>query len=161
MKKALLPLLIFLIVHSFSVNAEPLQKNEQNIAINGYDVVSYFREKLAVLGNNKITAEYNGNTWQFRDSTNLETFLQNPEKFVPQYGGYCAYGTKFGLLYESDPRVFSIIDKKLYLTLDTAARKKWESQSENNILKADKKWEKIRHKKDPKVRKREIEVVSN
>lgn len=154
-------LIIFaLLVHCTSVISEPILKSEENIALNGYDAVSYFREKLAVKGDETIKTEYSNSTWYFRDSSNLKTFLKNPSRFVPQYGGFCAFGTRYGMLIESDPQVFAIVNRKLYFNLDTGVRNKWRRDLVENIEKADKKWEKLKLKDDPKIKKREIELAS-
>lgn len=152
---------LLLIVHSFAAFGEHLMKDENNTALNGYDAVSYYREKLAVKGDETINAKFLNSTWFFRDSSNLKTFLKNPAKFVPQYGGYCAYGTRFGVLVESDPKVFALIDRKLYFITDTGSRKKWRDDLSENIERADKKWGKIKLKKYPKIQKREIELASD
>lgn len=147
-------------VHLSGVLAEPLLKDINNIALNGYDAVSYFREKLAIKGETSIYVKQFGAIWCFRDSSNLKTFNEKPEHFIPEYGGFCSYGTKNGELIESDPQVFSIIENKLYFITDIEIRKKWRDDLSNNIEKANKKWEKIKIKKDPKIKKREIELAS-
>lgn len=162
MKNNLNLLIVFtILVHCFSAIADPIMKDEKNIALHGYDAVSYFREKLAVEGNENISTVYSNIKWLFRDSSNLKTFLKNPEKFVPQYGGFCAYGARYGMLIESDPQVFALVNRKLYFSLDSGVRKKWRKDLAINIEKADKKWEKIKDKRDPKIHKREIELASD
>lgn len=154
--------MIFLVilVHLSSALAEPLLKDINNIALNGYDAVSYFREKLAIKGETNIYTKKFGAIWCFRDSANLKTFNKNSQKFIPEYGGFCSYGTRNGELIESDPQVFSIVDDKLYFTVNTSIRKKWKNNLFENVKKADKKWEKIRIKKDAKIKKLEIELAS-
>lgn len=149
-----------LVICIWNIYGEPLLKNGNNVALNGYDAVSYYREKLAVEGNKMISTKFANAIWYFRDSSNLNTFLKNPDKFIPEYGGFCAYGTRYGMLIESDPEVFALVDKKLYFVMDTGDRKKWKKDLLENIEKADKKWEKLKVKKDPKIHKREIELAS-
>ncbi len=162
MKNNIYKFIVFaLLVHSIGVISEPIMKDDGNVALNGYDAVSYFREKLAVKGNEDIKVAYSNSFWFFRDSANLKTFLKNPSKFVPQYGGFCAFGTKYGILVESDPEIFALVDRKLYFNLDAGVRNKWRRDLVENIEKADKKWEKLKDKKDPKIKKREIELASD
>ncbi|MGI9449241.1 MAG: YHS domain-containing (seleno)protein, partial [Geminicoccaceae bacterium] len=62
-----------------------------NVAVSGYDTVAYFSEGKPVEGSHDFTADYNGATWQFSSAANRDAFLENPERFAPQYGGYCAW----------------------------------------------------------------------
>ena len=62
-----------------------------NIAINGYDPVAYFTNKAAIKGSEKHTAQWNGAIWQFSNEENKNKFSASPQKYAPQYGGYCAF----------------------------------------------------------------------
>ncbi len=95
------------------------------IAINGYDTVAYFTEKKPVKGSDAYSFKWQGGTWKFASQQNLDLFKGNPEKYAPQYGGYCAYGVAQGYLVSVEPEQFSIIDDKLYLNYDTSTQKKW------------------------------------
>lgn len=96
------------------------------IAINGYDTVAYFTEKKPVKGSDAYTYNWNGGSWKFASQANLELFKAAPEKYAPQYGGYCAYGVSKGYLVSVEPEQFSIIDSKLYLNYDAGVQKKWQ-----------------------------------
>src|SRR6185295_15819888 len=65
-------------------------------AIGGYDPVAFFTEKKPVSGNDSIAYQWNDATWHFASLENRETFKANPEKYAPQFGGYCVYGTASG-----------------------------------------------------------------
>lgn len=65
-------------------------------AINGYDAVTYFKESKPVKGKKEYTHQWNGTTWYFASQQNLNDFKKQPEKYAPQYGGYCAYGMSNG-----------------------------------------------------------------
>ena len=103
-----------------------------NLAIKGYDVVSYFTDNKATKGSKKNQVEYNGANYRFSSEANKKQFLANPEKYLPQFGGYCAYAvgaknTTAGI----DPTQFSIVDGKLYLNYNKKIQKKWlQKQSE-------------------------------
>lgn len=86
------------------------------LAIQGYDPVAYFKEGKAKEGNAKITAKYKGIIYYFKSIENKELFEHNPQKYEPQYGGWCAYAMgKDGSKVKVDPETFKIIDGKLYL----------------------------------------------
>ena len=70
---------------------------ENGLAIKGYDPVAYFNASAAQAGSPEHTVEWNGATWQFATAANKRAFAANPAKYAPQYGGYCAIGTRMGL----------------------------------------------------------------
>lgn len=94
-------------------------------AILGYDPVAYFTEGKPVKGQDGFTFEWKGARWKFASLAHLETFKANPEKYAPQYGGYCAYGVAQGTLVKIEPDQFRIIDGKLYLNYDADVQQKW------------------------------------
>lgn len=104
-----------------SENFSPVDKpaavstNVAGVAIDGYDPVAYFDQEKAVKGSLGHTCEYNNATWHFSSAENRDRFLENPEKFSPQYGGYCTYSITNDKLVVSDPESFAIRDDKLYL----------------------------------------------
>ena len=110
------------------------------LAIRGYDPVAYFTEKQPTRGNWKITATHNGATYRFASKANKEKFLADPVKFVPAYGGYCAFGTAMGFKFDGDPNVWKIIDNKLYLNLNKTVQKKWLTDVPGHIKNADRIW---------------------
>ncbi len=112
-------------------------------AISGYDPVAYFTESKAVRGSGFNVATYNGQTYLFASKENKELFQKNPEKYLPQFGGWCAYGVSIGKKFHTDPNVFAIVDGKLYLNLDKEIQEKWNADQNANIDKAHKNWIKI------------------
>lgn len=62
-----------------------------NTAISGYDPVAYFTEGKPIEGSDEFTTDYDGATWRFASQANRDTFIEDPERFAPQYGGYCAW----------------------------------------------------------------------
>lgn len=109
------------------------------IAILGYDTVAYFKENKAVQGADQFQTEWSGATWKFSNKENLEVFKASPEKYAPQYGGYCAYGVAKGSLVKIEPDQFSIVDGKLYLNYDSGVQKKWSEDKQGYIKTADQK----------------------
>lgn len=127
------------------------QKNHYNLkkgfVAEGFDVVAYFANK-AIEGNKKYTAEFDGVKFKFSSKKNLEAFKKNPKKYVPAYGGYCAYaiGAKAKKV-SIDPKTFEIRDGKIYLFYNswgTNTLTLWQEEGADNLKKkADKNWLKI------------------
>ncbi|MBT3366956.1 MAG: YHS domain protein [Nitrospina sp.] len=114
--------------------------------MSGYDPVAYFEAGKPVRGNGYHTATYNGGTYLFETKEHKEAFNANPKKYAPQFGGYCAYGVAVGKKFYSDPTVWKIINRKLYLNLDTNIQAKWNKKMKAYISKAHSNWEGIEHK---------------
>lgn len=109
-------------------------------AVKGYDTVAYFTENKAVQGSGEFQTEYKGAIWLFSSKQNLELFKANPEKYEPQYGGYCAYAVAHNKTASIEPEQFTILDGKLYLNYNTAVNKKWLKDTQNFIQQADANW---------------------
>ena len=86
-----------------------------HVAIKGYDTVAYFTERRPVKGSPKFAQEWLGATWHFANATNRDTFVTNPEKYMPQFGGYCSKAMSDGFVKSLDPKAWRIIDGKLYV----------------------------------------------
>ena len=112
-------------------------------AINGYDPVSYFTEGKPVRGNNEYTYNWNNAVWHFSTKQNQQDFMSNPEKYAPQYGGYCAFGCSEGHKAPTDPDAWTIVDNKLYLNYDTSVKALWKKDIPGHIQKANSNWPKI------------------
>src|SRR5262245_31702746 len=112
-------------------------------AVGGYDPVAYFEEGKAVPGKKEITETWKDVTWRFASEKNRDTFKADPEKYAPQYGGYCAWAVSQGYTAKGDPRAWSIVDGKLYLNYDLGVKKTWEKNPKGNIEKADTNWPKV------------------
>lgn len=81
-----------------------------------------------------------GATWQFKSQEHLDLFRADPQKFAPQYGGYCAWAVSRNRLVEIDPKAWAIADGKLYLNFSDKVQNDWESDREENIRLADENW---------------------
>jgi YHS domain-containing protein len=112
-------------------------------AINGYDTVAYFTVGKAVKGVDTLVTEWMGAKWKFSNQAHVDLFKANPEKYAPQYGGYCAYGVTQGYLVKVDPEQFSVIDGKLYLNYDADVQSKWKKDTAGYISAADNKFQSL------------------
>jgi YHS domain-containing protein len=113
-------------------------------AIKGYDPVAFFTESKAVKGTKEFTHEWNGATWHFASKKNQDLFVANPEKYAPQYGGYCAYGTADGHKAPTVTDTWTVVDSKLYFNYNQNVKVAWTKDQANLIKKADEQWPKIK-----------------
>jgi len=116
------------------------------LAIRGYDPVAYFTERKARVGSAKFTATHGAAAYRFVSQVNKQQFEKNPERYVPQYGGYCAFGVSVGAKFDGDPRLFRVVDGKLYFNLNPEIQAKWMEDIPGNITKADRNWTEIQDK---------------
>ncbi len=114
--------------------------------IGGYDPVAYFQAGQAQRGSGYYVADYKGVSYAFTSEDNMETFEANPEKYVPAYGGWCAYGVAVGKKFVADPEVWKIVNGKLYLNLDRGIQSKWNEDIPGHIKTANENWKEIRDK---------------
>jgi YHS domain-containing protein len=119
---------------------------KQGFVAEGYDVVSYFNNK-AEKGNREFTTEFDGVKFKFSSKENLEIFKKSPKKYIPQYGGYCAYalGVKAGKV-DVNPKTFEIRDGKLYLFYDSWGTNTFELWKKEGVEKLQKQANKNRLK---------------
>ncbi len=109
-------------------------------AVNGYDTVAFFTDSKPVNGSPFISAEHKGATYYFANEEHKKLFTANPEKYVPQFGGFCAYGVALGKLFPVDISTAQVRDGKLYLNLNPDILKKFNEDLGGNVTKADKNW---------------------
>jgi len=103
--------------------------DESGYALSGYDAVAFHSleqseigqpQPEAIPGKKAITTEYNGATWAFSTEENRDLFVENPEKYAPQFDGHCAYGISQGGKVPANPNLWRIIDDKLYVNINPA-----------------------------------------
>ena len=122
-----------------SLGAKPIFSDEAG-ALRGYDPVDYFNEERPVKGDPAHAYRYQGADFYFSSAENRARFIDNPEAFLPQYGGYCAYGMSRNFVVSSDPQAFTIVDGKLYLNYSLKVRNTWLKDVPGHIAKADRNW---------------------
>ncbi|MGG9960641.1 YHS domain-containing (seleno)protein [Ferruginibacter sp. SUN106] len=145
--------LISTTISSFAQDATALNKKHFNlddgIAIKGYDPVAYFIANKAVKGSKDLAVYHQGATYYFSSAGNKELFKANPSKYLPEYGGWCAYamGAK-GEKVSIDPETYKIVGGKLYLFYNkffNNTLKDWNKDEANLKKNADANWIKIFH----------------
>ena len=122
------------------------QSPAADVAIKGYDTVAYFKEGKALKGNETFTVQWHNMTWYFATKENKDLFAAGPEKYAPQYDGYCAWALTESRKAITDPEVWKIVDGKLYLNCSKSAYEKWSKDIPGNIKKADANWLKLSEK---------------
>ena len=119
------------------------QSAAADVAIKGYDTVAYFKDGKALKGNESFTFQWHNMTWYFATKENRDLFAAGPEKYAPQYDGYCAWAMTESRKAITDPEVWKIVDGKLYLNCSKSAYEKWSRDIPGNIKKADANWLKL------------------
>lgn len=107
----------------------------------GFDVVAYFTDGKPVQGSDRHTAEYGGVKWQFVSKEHRDLFAANPQRYAPQYGGFCSWGVSQGKLFDIDPvNGWKIVDGKLYLNFNADINATFAKNAEGYIAKANRHW---------------------
>ena len=109
-------------------------------AVSGYDVVAYFAG-APTPGSTDFTAVHDGATFRFASAASRDAFIAAPDRYAPQFGGYCAWAASQGRLAGPDPTIFHIVAGKLYLNCSKDADAKWLADVPGNIAKAEALWE--------------------
>ncbi len=113
------------------------------VAIDGYDPVAYFTDAKPMEGSKDFSFDWKGATWRFASAGHRDLFAKDPEKYAPQYGGYCAYAVAKNSTADIDPDAWTIRDGKLYLNYDKKIQAKWLANVDDFIVKADANWPKM------------------
>ncbi len=123
-----------------------INASNTGLAMQGYDPVAYFTQGEATEGSYKITSVYNDATYRFASEVHKAAFEADPETYLPQYGGYCAFGASVGYKFDGDPDHWKIVDGELFLNLSSDIQERWEKDIPGNIKKADVNWTEIVNK---------------
>jgi uncharacterized membrane protein len=114
----------------------------EGIALGGNDAVSYFTGTPAK-GSDEFSTDWKGAKWKFVSAANRDAFTASPEKYAPQYGGYCAYAVSKGTTAPGDPNAWTVVDGKLYVNFSPAVKEKWSQNIPGNISLANGNWPKV------------------
>src|SRR5580658_2115323 len=113
---------------------------ESKVAVSGYDPVAFFTDSKPVNGSPFISENYKGATSFFADGEHKSRFTANPDKYCPQYGGFCAYGVGLNKLFPVDIDTWQVRNGKLYLNLNKSVLKKFNADFDGNVAKAEINW---------------------
>lgn len=126
--------------------AQAVNADQDHLALYGYDAVAYQAENAARKGSAEYTVTYEGNIYRFATAAHRDTFKASPVKYLPAYGGYCAYGVSRGYKVKVDPEAFRIVDGTLYLNYDKGVQKKWLADISGFIARANENWVELKDK---------------
>jgi hypothetical protein len=151
MKTYVLPFILFVLTLSAFGQIDPVNKN--GIALDGYDLVSYFKGN-ATKGNKQNSTIFNNTTYFFFTKDNQKLFEADPQRYLPQFEGYCALGVSYGKKISVDPNTFQITNGKLYLFYNGDASGKkvnsldtWNKNEQRLLKKADALWPDVQKRK--------------
>jgi len=123
---------------AFAAQAQaPIYTERDGVGAGGYDVVSYFTGGAPVRGSVEFTAQWQGASWYFSSAAHLAEFEKTPERYAPQYGGYCAWAITKGNLAPADPLVYQVVNGKLYLNFNRDIAQRWQANRAAFIEDAD------------------------
>jgi hypothetical protein len=140
------PVLLFALAAAATAPAvafDKVNESDTGVAIKGYDPVAYFIEGRAVMGSSRFSYKWQDAEWHFASAADRDLFVANPERYAPQYGGYCAYSMAAGRVAGIDPQSFKIVDGKLYLNWSNEIADKFGHDAAENIKKGDENWVKM------------------
>lgn len=115
-------------------------------AVRGYDVVAYFTQGRPVEGERKFIHKWMGTEWRFASAKHRDLFAENPEKYAPQYGGWCAWAVSQGYTVSVAPEAWRIVDGKLYLNYSKSVQAQWNQNISGHVAKGDRNRPKIKTK---------------
>lgn len=110
------------------------------VAVRGHDPVAYFKDGKPVKGSAEHRFEHKGSMFHFASKANRDAFAAEPERYAPQYGGFCAFGMSGGYKAAIDPAAFTVREGKLYLNYNREVQKQWSADIPGHVNKADRNW---------------------
>ena len=127
-------------------STSPINVDAQGLALRGYDPVAYFESGKPTRGVENLSASYGGARYLFASESHRKLFLENPSKYIPQYGGFCAVGTSFGEKVDVDPETGKIVKGKLYLNNGPKALEIFNHDTRSTISRANHNWPTVKDK---------------
>jgi len=134
-------ILLAALAHGLARAGSPMvNADDQGHAIRGYDAVAYFTDGAPREGSPQYTYDWMGATWLFATAEHRDAFAADPERYAPQFGGYCAYAVAMGHPAQADPKIWAIVEDKLYLNLAPGVQEKWQADRSALIASARNNW---------------------
>lgn len=118
--------------------------NGKALALKGYDVMAYFTDNAPVAGRSDISVVHEGVEYRFANAQHRDTFTADPQAYLPQFGGFCAFGVSEGAKLDVDPAAFKVVNGKLYLNNSLDIHNMWLPEREARIQKASQNWPDLR-----------------
>jgi enamine deaminase RidA (YjgF/YER057c/UK114 family) len=139
---------------SATVLAATARGDEARLSISGYDSVAYFTDGKPVQGKSEFEYLWHKLRWRFASGEHRDLFIKDPNRYAPQYDGYCAMGTTNDAEAHKDtvdPEAWAIVDGKLYLTHNQYWLQVWRQKAEEYIRRADASWQAVADLPEPVI----------
>ncbi|MFT5111935.1 MAG: hypothetical protein ACI8P9_001258 [Parasphingorhabdus sp.] len=137
--------LFTLVFFSNMAFAEAINTNSSGVVLNGYDVVAYFSGEAKPGNRSNVHTTEHGTMW-FASNENREKFIANPERYLPAFSGYCAFGVRMGRKLPIDPESFVVHNETLYVLLNRATRRMFLDDLDRNLEIAHRLWPQVQHR---------------
>lgn len=132
--------LLLTLLLAFASPKSSINTTSDDLALRGYDAVAYFTDGQPVRGVPQFETAWNGARWRFVSAAHLDAFVKAPERFAPQFGGYCAWAVAHNYTADGDPEAWKIVDGKLYLNYSKRVQRKWEANIPEYIRQGEANW---------------------
>lgn len=148
---------ILTVAFAITFSASALAVDEYNVSkgvttagaplgLHGVDAVALTSIHDVAEGSAAHTVVVDGTAYYFASEQNARTFERDPDQYLPQYGGYCAFAVALGKKFDGDPRYADIVNGKLYLFVNEEIFHKYKEDARRILRKADRTWPSIEHK---------------
>ena len=118
----------------------PVNVSRGQLALRGYDAVAYWTSGQPTQGSTSFEHRWKDAVWRFSTAANRDQFAKDPARYVPEFGGYCAYAVSRGYTADIDPNAWRIVDGRLYLNYSKRVQRLWEEDVPGNIAKGRQNW---------------------
>jgi YHS domain-containing protein len=146
LKRVLLLFALLWLVLPAVAAAQEFNVDSAGLALRGYDPVAYFTAGKPEAGRAEFTATHKGASYRFASAANRDAFIAAPDRYLPQYGGWCAFAAAGGKKSDADPQVWRIENGKLYLNYNRNIGQRWSADIPGFVSRADARWPEIREK---------------
>lgn len=116
------------------------------VALRGNDAVALATGLEVTPGQAVFTVEHDGVAYYFGSEATMQRFTTDPERYLPQYGGFCALGVAKGKKLDANPRFADIVDGKLYVFLNAAVFEAYQKDKATILAQAAANWPAMHHR---------------